>query len=222
MVSLRKAQTVLSIYLVGKFEAKIWPVLTGGVLLCLALGIYQAFLGTACVVAFFYIMTQILEKEDINDTVVSIRRSLEVIVLGGVLYTIVTKIVLYVTDLGLTDFHGASDVGVGSILSSMVEVLKGMYSSMCSASYINILDNNGLDIAIKLIVLVIVVLLTVKTFRESKIKAVLFIKEGRISRPANEMINKVSIKTCSAPPLFCNQVLGAVVSVVSVEKCEKQ
>ncbi|WP_022774387.1 glucosyltransferase domain-containing protein [Butyrivibrio sp. AE2015] len=166
--------SVLAMYLVGKVNAKLWPIIAGGVLLCLSLGIYQAFLGTAAVVAFFYIISEIFSGKSFGDSFKKALRLLGTIILGGVLYTIVTNIVLKVTDLGLTDFHGASEVGVGSIFLSLLEVVGGMYSFIWEASYINILDNNGIDLLIKLFVAVVVIYLFVNIFKKDRKNAVLF------------------------------------------------
>lgn len=102
-------------------------ILAGGIGFMLSLGIYQAFLGSTAMVMLVYLIKCILRKIEWDEILKIIVRMAGFFLLGVGLYYGMMKTVLYVMNVKLASYKGASDVGVLNIIRSLPSGVKQCY-----------------------------------------------------------------------------------------------
>lgn len=118
---------VLAVWLAIRIKKAWLAVLVGGVVLALSLGSYQAYLGVACVVALAYFIKLLLGEDKLVDCLKKMLRPVLTILIGGILYVILLNIHLKMNHVQMSDYMGASEYSLGTILKYFPTSFKGMY-----------------------------------------------------------------------------------------------
>ena len=97
-------------YCVIRTENKIRAVVQGTVCLALSLGLYQANLGSFCLILLVYFLMLLFQKPDRSLIHAHIAKSLCSAAAGVVLYYLTLKLVLLVTGFQMSEYNGAASV----------------------------------------------------------------------------------------------------------------
>ena len=102
--------SVAAAYCVIRTENKVRAVVQGTVCLTLSLGLYQANLGSFCLILLVYFLMLLFQKPDRSLIHGHIAKSLCSAAAGVVLYYLTLKIVLLVTGFQMSEYNGAASV----------------------------------------------------------------------------------------------------------------
>lgn len=102
--------SVAAAYCVIRTENKVRAVVQGTVCLTLSLGLYQANLGSFCLILLVYFLMLLFQKPDRSLIHGHIAKSLCSAAAGVVLYYLTLKIVLLITGFQMSEYNGAASV----------------------------------------------------------------------------------------------------------------
>ena len=119
----------LSVYIMRKFEEKKWPILLGGVLLALAMGMYQTYLSVTMVLISGTLLIDTLNNKGIKKIFIDLVRYILMGVIGIGLFYAISHIILIIANLSVSDYSGANSIGITSILSNLLKLLPESYQS---------------------------------------------------------------------------------------------
>ena len=119
----------LSVYIMRKFEEKKWPILLGGVLLALAMGMYQTYLSVTMVLISGTLLIDTLNNKGIKKIFIDLVRYILMGVIGIGLFYAISHIILIIANLSVSDYSGANSIGITSILSNLLKLLPEAYQS---------------------------------------------------------------------------------------------
>ncbi len=118
----------LSVYLVKRFEDKKWIVLLSGVLLSLAIGMYQTYLSVAICLCLFTLIVDVLNKKELKQILKNIVRYFFMGIIGIVVFYLISHIVLLIVNLPVASYGGANQIGLSTLLN-IKNVLPDAYKS---------------------------------------------------------------------------------------------
>lgn len=171
---------VMAAWVIIKWKNKVASVVVGGGLIAFAMGAYQAYIGSTCMVLVGYFIYA-LQKEDI-----SFRKVVEDIVkaflsafTGGFFYVLILNIHLKIFHISMADYSGANTY-------SLVNTLKNLLSSFGRAYEVfaryfggyfktNVLQAVYVYAVVWLVVVLFLIIGFVKTVKFSKKRAVLYL-----------------------------------------------
>ena len=112
--------SILAVWAAFKIEKAYAAIILGALSITLSLGIYQAYLGCTCVVALGYFLFLLSVEGYTIQTVLrkAIRCGLA-IVLGGILYAILTNLILEITNIELSSYRGTGNISLSNIFSEL-------------------------------------------------------------------------------------------------------
>ena len=119
----------LSVYIMRKFEEKKWPIFLGGVLLALAMGMYQTYLSVTMVLISGTLLIDTLNNKGIKKIFINLVRYILMGVIGIGLFYAISHIILIIANLSVSDYSGANSIGITSILSNLLKLLPESYQS---------------------------------------------------------------------------------------------
>ena len=119
----------LSVYIMRKFEEKKWPIFLGGVLLALAMGMYQTYLSVTMVLISGTLLIDTLNNKGIKKIFIDLVRYILMGVIGIGLFYAISHIILIIANLSVSDYSGANSIGITSILSNLLKLLPEAYQS---------------------------------------------------------------------------------------------
>ena len=119
----------LSVYIMRKFEEKKWPIFLGGVLLALAMGMYQTYLSVTMVLISGTLLIDTLNNKGIKKIFIDLVRYILMGVIGIGLFYAISHIILIIANLSVSDYSGANSIGITSILSNLLKLLPESYQS---------------------------------------------------------------------------------------------
>ena len=99
----------------------------GAVFLALSLGCYQAYFGVTCLLLLLQVIKMLLDCDSAKRIVEFLIKGMLAIVIGGILYSIMSNAMLKKYGIELASYGGASEVSVGRIIASLPESIRLCY-----------------------------------------------------------------------------------------------
>ena len=118
---------VLAVFVSINIKKSWVAVLVGALLMALSLGSYQAYIGVACVISLAYFIKQLMTDDTVVDCIKKLIRPVLAIVIGGVLYIILLKLHLAIRHVEMSDYMGASDYSVLSVIKNFPRAFGDTY-----------------------------------------------------------------------------------------------
>jgi len=120
---------VLSVYFVYKMHNKVKGTILGVIVLALSMSLYQCSIGIATTLCLLTIIREILKNDkEQKEILKQIGLDAIMIVVAGILYFALTKIILKKYGITLADYGGASSVGIMSIFTNLFTSIKNTYT----------------------------------------------------------------------------------------------
>lgn len=120
--------SVLAAYCVCRCH-KTLAVLAGGVFLAFSMGCYQAYFSVTCLLILMFLIQKLLRNENGRDIANFLVRSVFAIVTGGVFYFIFTKLMLLKFNTEISNYKGASDVSLKTIILNLPKSIPQCYKN---------------------------------------------------------------------------------------------
>lgn len=110
-----------------KWKTVIAGGVSGACFFAISMAFYQAYICVTCVLIVMYIMKMLIEKQEFRKILKYTMVGLSVFVLGGLLYLLITKALLYRAGVQMASYKGASSANLPLMLKSLPESLKQCY-----------------------------------------------------------------------------------------------
>lgn len=158
----------------------ILAVLGSGLLLGIAMAFYQAYICVTAIVLLFLFIKNILEEQKLKKIGCYACKVLLSVLAGGCFYLIITKLLLWRADVEMSGYKGASNVGVGSIISnlpnSVAESYKQYWNYIKNGKMFSALEfMDVLIIGLLVVYLIAVLFRFVKLLKAHKVHALLYL-----------------------------------------------
>lgn len=157
----------LSVYIMRKNEKKRWIILVSGLLLALAMGMYQTYLSVTMVLCISSLIIDILNYKEKKKIFIDIFKYILMGIVGIVVFYIISHLTLILKNLPISNYSGANSIGLKTLLH-LPELLPEAYGSFFSY-YFNdnmipnkIWNTNLLYIVIFVITLISVIYILIK------------------------------------------------------------
>ena len=135
----------IAVYITRMETPGVWRTVIAAILICLACGIYQAYVSFALVLAICYFIFSVLkEKLETKNLFKWIGRQAIIYVAGLALYYVIWQILLVVENVDLNDYLGINELSFSA--STIVDAFKGMISSLALAFAGGDIVNRGLNV----------------------------------------------------------------------------
>lgn len=126
--SLAFVLSILSAVLILKVKNKYVSVLFGAALLCVCMGLYQAYISCTCVVLLTYILCRLLKTDcNLRELAEIIVRSVLTAIIGAIAYILILDLHLKIFHLQMVDYNGANTYSIWNSLSNLGFSLKNTY-----------------------------------------------------------------------------------------------
>lgn len=99
----------------------------GAVMLGISLAFYQAYVSVACTLAAMYIIKMLLERENTGKVLRYAGLCVGMLVMGGMVYLLVTKALLYRAGVGMAAYKGAADATLLSMVQNLPQSIGQCY-----------------------------------------------------------------------------------------------
>ncbi len=108
-------------------KGKLLKVFLGAFCLGISMAFYQAYICVTCVLVVSYIIKMLLEKQRIKNILSYVGMGLGLIVLGGIFYLLIVKLLLFRAGIQMASYKGASNINLLLMIKSMPESIKQCY-----------------------------------------------------------------------------------------------
>lgn len=108
-------------------KTTIMGIVSGALFLGISMAFYQAYICLTCVLIIIYALKLLLEKENTKTVLQYLGLCFSTIILGGIIYLLITKALLFRADIQMAAYRGASDINVLLMIKSLPESLKQCY-----------------------------------------------------------------------------------------------
>ena len=118
---------ILSMFCAIRVSRTVPAILTGSAFLAFSMGCYQAYFGVACIVALIWVINKLFHDvnwKEFGNTLIRVGGTL---LGGGLLYKILLDIVLKIYQMELSDYRGASEISITSIILNLPQEIKLTY-----------------------------------------------------------------------------------------------
>ncbi len=162
--------SILSIYLIYNLKNKKLRIILSSILLSLSLGIYQAYLGVsvtlALLVPLIYLINKKITKKEFIEKIIE---SLIFGIIGIILYEVILKLHLLIWNIPLSNYSGASEIGLKSILDIPFHI-KDSYISFYNYFFNDKIINNIIyrRNIINIILFILTIIILIKKCLENK------------------------------------------------------
>lgn len=102
--------------------------ISGAMLLCVALGCYQAYIGFAAGLIYLFAIREIKDENSFSKWIIKFFKYLLSGVLGGILYICICLINLNMCNATFASYDGADKIGIKNSLSNIIYSIKSVYS----------------------------------------------------------------------------------------------
>ena len=120
--------SVLSVYFIYKKRNANCFVIAS-CFVALSLGLYQSYIGVTVTLCVIIPILKLLKNEESIKTIwIDILKSIGMVILGVIIYYILTQLVLYLTHVKLSTYSGANEIGL-SIFKTIPEAIKQTYTT---------------------------------------------------------------------------------------------
>lgn len=122
-------------------KAVIW-IFAGAAFLGISMAFYQAYICSTSVLVIMSILRMLLKKENTKKVLQYIGLCLSTFVIGGVVYLLITKTLLYRADIQMASYKGASGIDLWLMLKYLPQSLKQCYSQFLNYFFIEKASSN--------------------------------------------------------------------------------
>ena len=122
---------ITSIYLIKKYKTPNWMTIISGIILAIAMGMYQTYLSVAMVLAVATLIIDILNKKETKQVLKNILKYLIVGIIGIILFYVFAYLTLFLKHLQASTYSGADKIGLSTLLK-LPELLPEAYESFFS------------------------------------------------------------------------------------------
>lgn len=98
-------------------------------LIIVSLSLYQAYIAITVSLLIIYAIIDLLSKRNWKDVLKYLIIEMLIVLLGMILYFLITKIILQSLGIALASYKGANQMGIKSIIINLPETLKSTYQS---------------------------------------------------------------------------------------------
>lgn len=118
----------LAIWFIYKYKNKKLGIVFSSLCFMLSLSIYQSYIGVTVGLCIMLSVLQLLKnKNNIKEVFINILRTIIAVLIGGILYYIVTKILLKVSGLEIAEYKGAENASIISIIFGLNKTILQAY-----------------------------------------------------------------------------------------------
>ena len=117
-----------------------------------SMAFYQAYISVFAVLSVFWIIAFIDEESDIKPIGTEIVKVLITFVLGGALYMLVTKLLLFRAGVEMASYRGADDISLIGIIANLPAGIIQAVKETATYIYINKLQTAGLEFSIIVVI----------------------------------------------------------------------
>ena len=111
--------TIMAIWFIYKFKYKKIGMLLATVCFAFALSIYQSYMGVTIGLCIMLSIIELLKDDSkIKDAFINIGKTVGVVLVGGILYYVLTMILQKVSGIDMASYLGANELSIAAILSS--------------------------------------------------------------------------------------------------------
>lgn len=118
----------LSVYLIKKYENKKWIIAVSGLLIALAMGMYQTYLSVTMVLCISTVIIDLLNNKDKKKIFINIFRYILMGIIGIILFYALSHITLLIKNLPVSSYSGANSIGIKTLLG-LPQLLPEAYQS---------------------------------------------------------------------------------------------
>lgn len=118
----------LSVYIIRRFENRKWPIFIGGLLLALAMGIYQTYLSVTMVLSVATLLIDLLNNKENKKVFLNLSKYIIMGIVGICLFYVLSHITLLLKNLPISSYSGANKIGLSSLLN-LPKLLPESYQS---------------------------------------------------------------------------------------------
>ncbi|MCI8654667.1 MAG: hypothetical protein HFJ48_02165 [Clostridia bacterium] len=118
----------LSVYLIRKYEDKNWIIVISGLLIALAMGMYQTYLSVTMVLCVATLIIDILNNKDKKQIFINTFKYILMGIIGIILFYILSHITLLMKNLPASSYSGANTIGLKTLLE-LPQLLPEAYNS---------------------------------------------------------------------------------------------
>lgn len=198
----------------------------GGFLIGISLAFYQAYIGVTCVLILLFAIKMILEENSKSDIFKYLGISACVVVLGGLIYLIITKALLFRAGIEMATYKGASN-------SSLLVMLKNLPVSIeqCYLQFINyFLKTKALSdlefinivlVGLFAIYIVAIIVQFIKLCRNSFMHALVFLLLVALIPVASCFVLLLAVGNILTPLMSMGLVVGIVMMGVVIPTYDK-
>lgn len=106
----------LSVYIIRKYENKKWPIIIGGTLIAIAMGMYQTYLSVALVLIVSTTIIDIFNKKETKQIFINIIKNILMIILSIIVFYILAHLTLICKNLLISFYSGANEIGFSTLI----------------------------------------------------------------------------------------------------------
>lgn len=155
-------------------------IISGAFFLAISMAFYQAYICLTCVLVVMYMIKMLIEKENTKKVLKYLGVVFGMFLLGGSLYFLITKALLYRADVQMASYKGASNSSVLSMLKNLSWSIKQCYVQFANYVFGEKAFSNLEFIEIVLtsllfIYMAAVVIQFIRLFKQNKESAFLFL-----------------------------------------------
>ena len=150
----------LAVFMMKKYENKNWIILISGLLIALAMGMYQTYLSVTMVLVVATLIIDILNKVEIKKIFINIIRYVLMGIVGIILFYVLAHITLWFRNLSVSSYSGANTIGLKTLLN-LPSLLPEAYQSFFNYYFNdNIIPNTIWNTNILYIIIFLVMLIS--------------------------------------------------------------
>lgn len=108
----------LAVYLMQKYKNKKWIILLSGLIVALAMGMYQTYLSVTMVLCIATLIVDVLNKTYNKEIFINFFRYTLMGILGLILFYILSHLTLFLKNLPVAGYSGADTIGISTLLKT--------------------------------------------------------------------------------------------------------
>ena len=106
----------LAVYIIRKYENKNWLVIISGLLLALAIGMYQTYLSVTMVLCVATLLIDVLNNKEKKKIFITLFKYIVMGIIGVIMFYLIAHVVLLIRHLHASSYSGADSIGLGTLL----------------------------------------------------------------------------------------------------------
>ncbi len=157
----------LAVFMMRKYKDKKWIIIVSGLLIAIAMGMYQTYLSVTMVLCISTLIVDAINKTDKKQILITLFKYILMGILGILFFYLLSHFILLITHLPISGYSGANTIGLNTLLQ-LPELLPEAYQSFFNY-YFNdnmipntIWNTNILYIVIFAIILLSIIYITIK------------------------------------------------------------